>query len=148
MEEVFIAAECVRDVVVGRARGADFPVILWERLTGAKNLRFGRHLVGRGHEGLAVAFGLDPDSAVDARAAFVGVEDVQFAFADAVENAVDHCIFFVVDVSVETFDETIVSELCCPERCGGRASVADALRVEVRPVGEVEDRGIQVFLLL
>jgi len=134
-------------VVEDRARGADFPVIFRERLTGAKNLCFGRHLVGGGHEGLAVAFGFNPDSPVDSRAAFIGVEDVQFAFADAVEDAVNHCVFFVVDVSVEPFDETIVSELGRSERCCGRASVVDAFRVEVRPVGEVEDRGIHVFLL-
>lgn len=111
MEEFFVVAECIWDAVEGRTHRADLSVIFGERLTFAKDFRFGRHLVGRGHEGLAVAVGLDPDSAVDVRASLVGVEDAQFTFADAVEDAMDHSAFFIVDVGVKAFGKTIVPEL-------------------------------------
>ena len=134
--------------MVGRTHRAYLSVVFGERLTCAKDLCFGRHLVGGGDEGLAVAFGLNPDSAVDSRASFVGVEDAQFTFADAVKDAVDHSAFFVVDVCVKAFDKTIVSELGRSECRGCRTSAGDAFRVQVRPVGEVEDRGVHGFFLL
>ena len=130
-----------------RAGRADAPIIFRVRLPGTEDFRFRRHLVCGGHEGLALAVDLYPNSTVDARASLVGVEGEQVALTDAVEDAGDHGIELKVDVGVEPFDETIVPELCRPERCSSRASVMDAFRVEVRPVCEVEDRGIHVFLL-
>ena len=132
-----------------RAGRADAPVVFRVRLPGTKDFRFRRHLVGGGHEGLALAVDLHPDSAVDAWASLVGVEGEQIALADAVEDAGDHGIKLEVDVGVEAFHDFVVVELGRPERDGGRAAVTDAFRVQVRPVGEVEDRGVHgLFLLL
>ena len=135
-------------MVVVRSIRADAPVVFGVWHPGTEDFRFSRHLVGGGQICFAFAFDLHPDSAIDARASLVGVEGLQVALADAVENTGDDAVELEVNVGVEAFHDFVVPELGCSERHGGRAAVADAFRVEVRPVGEVEDRGVHGFFLL
>ena len=128
-----------------RAGRADAPVVFRVRLPGTKDFRFRRHLVGGGHEGLALAVDLHPDSAVDAWASLVGVEGEQVALADAVKDAGDNGIEFEVDVGVEAFHDFVIVKLGRSERDGSRTAVANAFGVQIRPVSEVEDQRIHGF---
>ena len=134
-----------------RADRADAPVVFRIRLPGSEDFRFRRHLVCGGHEGLALAVDLNPDSAIDARASLVGVEGEQVALADAVEDAGDHGNELKIDVSVEAFQvghELLVVhvELLDGGLAAEPAEHVDELAIAISPLDPTRDEHLRALV--